>query len=73
MLLASGNEGKAIITIMITDDLVKNKNLNAANLINEISPLINGGGGGQANFATAGGSNPNGIKEALERIKQLIA
>jgi alanyl-tRNA synthetase len=72
VLLASGNEGKAIITIMITDDLVKNKNLNASNLINEISPLINGGGGGQANFATAGGSNPKGIKEVFEKVKQLI-
>ena len=72
VLLASGNEGKAIITIMITDDLVKNKNLNAANLINEINPLINGGGGGQANFATAGGSNPKGIKEVFEKVKQLI-
>ena len=58
---------------MITEDFVKNKKLNAANLINEISPLINGGGGGQANFASAGGSNPKGIKEALEKVKQLIA
>ena len=52
---------------------MKNKKLNAANLINEISPLINGGGGGQANFATAGGSNPKGIKDVLEKIKKLIA
>ena len=73
VLLASENEGKANLMIMITDDLLKDKNLNAKALINEISPLINGGGGGQANFATAGGNNPNGIKEALEKLKNLIA
>ena len=73
VLLASENEGKANLMIMITDDLLKDKNLNAKALINEISPLINGGGGGQANFASAGGRNPKGINAALEKIKKLIA
>ena len=73
VLLASDNNGKVHLMLMITDDLVKNKNLNAKALINEISPLINGGGGGQANFASAGGSNPKGIKDVLEKLKKLIA
>jgi len=73
VLLASEDKGKANLMIMITDDLLKDKNLNAKTLINEISPLINGGGGGQANFASAGGSNPKGIKDVLEKIKKLIA
>ena len=72
MILAGENKGKATVAIMITDDLVKNKGLSAKILMNEITSLIGGGGGGQANFATAGGNNPNGIKKALEKVKQLI-
>ena len=73
MLLASENNGKVHLMLMITDDLVKIKKLNAANLINEISSEINGGGGGQANFATAGGINTYGINKALEKVILLIS
>jgi alanyl-tRNA synthetase len=73
LVLAAESQGKAIISIMVTDDLVQKNKLSAKILISEISPLIQGGGGGQAHFATAGGSNPKGIQEALEKIKQIIA
>ena len=73
LVLAAELQGKAIITIMVSDDLVQSNKLSAKALINEISPLIQGGGGGQVHFATAGGSNLKGIQEALEKIKQLIA
>ena len=72
VILASDNNGKVHLMLMITDDLVKNKKLNAANLINEISSEINGGGGGQANFATAGGINSDGINKALEKVILLL-
>ena len=73
VILASDNNGKVHLMLMITDDLVKNKKLNAANLINEISSEINGGGGGQANFATAGGINTDGINKALEKVILLLS
>ncbi|MDC0204529.1 alanine--tRNA ligase [Flavobacteriales bacterium] len=63
---------KALLSVMLTDDLVK-KGLNAGTIINEIAKEIEGGGGGQAFFATAGGSNPKGIAKALIKAKNLIA
>ena len=71
MMLVSEKYSKVMITIMITDDLVE-KGLHAETLIKEISKEINGSGGGQPFFATAGGSNPLGISSAIQKIKQLI-
>jgi alanyl-tRNA synthetase len=65
-------EGKAHLSIIISDDLVKEKNLDASKLIREISKEINGGGGGQAFYATAGGKNPAGINKALEKLDTLL-
>ena len=56
---------------MLTDNLVE-KGLNAADIILEISKNIEGGGRGQPFFATAGGSNPEGIPFALEKAKEII-
>ncbi|GAB4281323.1 MAG: alanine--tRNA ligase [Marinilabiliales bacterium] len=62
---------KAHLTIMISDNLVKEKNLHAGNIIREAAKLINGGGGGQAFYATAGGKNSDKLNEAIN--KALVA
>jgi len=72
MALAAETNDKVLLTLALTDDLV-NKGLDAGNLIRELAKEINGSGGGQPFFATAGGSNPKGIQEALEKLKKLIA
>jgi len=71
MVLAATVGDKALLTVMITDDLVAN-GMNAGAMIREIAKEIEGGGGGQPFFATAGGANPSGIAAALEKAKDLI-
>jgi alanyl-tRNA synthetase len=66
-------EGKAHLSIIISEDLVKEKKLDASKLIREISKEINGGGGGQAFYATAGGKNPAGIDKALKKLDSLLS
>ena len=70
--LAAEVNGKPSISVIINDTLVKEKNLNAGNIVRELAREINGGGGGQAFYAQAGGSNPEGLKPALEKARQLI-
>ncbi|MBK8806094.1 MAG: alanine--tRNA ligase [Bacteroidales bacterium] len=70
--LAADIDEKANITILISQNLVKDKGLNACNLIKEISTEIKGGGGGQPFLATAGGKAPEGINQALIKIFDLI-
>lgn len=64
--------GKASITIIISDDLAKSKGLNAGQLVKASAKFIQGGGGGQPFFATAGGANAGGIPEALEFVETEI-
>ena len=71
LVLASKIDDKALLSVMITDDLVK-KGLSAISIIKEISKEIKGGGGGQVFFATAGGKNLNGIGKALKKAKEII-
>ena len=71
MVLAATVGEKALLTVMLTDDLVA-KGMNAGGMIREIAKEIKGGGGGQPFFATAGGANPSGIAAALEKAKGLI-
>jgi alanyl-tRNA synthetase len=61
--------GKASLHIMIDEKLVKEKNWNAGAWIKEISPLIKGGGGGQPFYASAGGTNADGLSAAIEAVK----
>jgi len=63
------NEGKATLTCYISKDLVVSKNLHAGTIVRELGKHIQGGGGGQPFFATAGGKNPAGIDAALEEVK----
>jgi len=73
LVLGAEIDGKANLVVMISDNLIKEKNLNAGNIIREISKEIDGGGGGQPFFATAGGKKPKGIEAAFARAKALIA
>jgi len=63
------NEGKATLTCYISKDLVASKDLHAGTIVRELGKHIQGGGGGQPFFATAGGKNPAGIDAALEEVK----
>lgn len=63
---------KATLTVMISKSLVESKDLNAGSIVRELGKHIQGGGGGQAHFATAGGKNPDGIAKALEEAKTLL-
>ena len=72
MVLGAEIDGKANLAVMISDNLVKDKNLNAGNIIRDIAKEIDGGGGGQAFFATAGGKKPEGLEKAITKGKALI-
>jgi alanyl-tRNA synthetase len=67
----SAIEGKATLTIMLGDDVVA-KGVDAGAVVREAAKAIQGGGGGQKFFATAGGKNPDGLNEAIEKAKSLI-
>ena len=67
----SENDGKALLTVYISKEIT-NEDLNAGNIVRELGKLIQGGGGGQPFFATAGGKKPEGITEALEKAKTYI-
>jgi alanyl-tRNA synthetase len=69
ILLASEAEGKANLTLMISKTLTESKGWNAGNLIREWAKEIKGGGGGQPFFATAGGKDPLGISNALDKAR----
>jgi len=73
LLFGSDQNGKALLSCYISKELVSEKNLNAGQIVRELGKYIQGGGGGQPFFATAGGKNPNGIKEALENVKSYIS
>jgi len=72
LVLGAEIDGKAIISVMISDELVEGEKLDAGKIIKEISPLIKGGGGGQAFYATAGGKNTEGIQSAIDKAVSLI-
>ena len=56
----------------ISKELVASKGLNAGQVVRELGKFIQGGGGGQPFFATAGGKNPAGIEEAIEAAKDYL-
>ncbi len=64
---------KAQLMLMVSKNLVEEKGWNAGNIIREVSKAINGGGGGQPFFATAGGSNIDGITAALSQLKDHLS
>ncbi|MNE46517.1 alanyl-tRNA synthetase [compost metagenome] len=71
--IGSKEEDKCAISVLVDEALVSSKGWNAGNLVKSVASLIQGGGGGQAFFATAGGKNASGLTQAIESIKQTIA
>lgn len=69
---ATEYEGKPLLTVMLSDDLVKDQGLNASQLVRDAAKHIQGGGGGQPHFATAGGKNTEGLTKALNEIIEKI-
>jgi alanyl-tRNA synthetase len=64
------SDGKPSLTIKISDNLVKEKGLNAGTIVRELAQkFLKGGGGGQPGFATAGGTEASGLKEAVEGVR----
>jgi len=72
LLLASEQDGKALLSCYISKELVAERDLDAGKVVRELGKFIQGGGGGQPFFATAGGKNPAGINEALEKAVAYI-
>ena len=72
LVLATADENKPMLTCYISKELVVSHNLNAGQVVRELGKYIQGGGGGQPFFATAGGKNVDGIKEALEKVKDYV-
>ncbi len=66
LILGADISGKAHLAVMVSEDIVESKNLKANEIIKAISGHIQGGGGGQPFFATAGGKNPGGIVPAIK-------
>lgn len=63
---------KAQIVAIVTDDLVKTKKIMAGNIVNEVAKIVNGGGGGKPNFATAGGKDVSKLDDALRTTKSIV-
>ena len=72
-LFAANNNGKALLSCYISKNLVSENDLNAGQIVRELGKHIQGGGGGQPFFATAGGKNPAGISDALKAAKAYIS
>ena len=70
VVIGSVDAGKPMLTVMLSEDLVKN-GLKAGNLVKEAAKLIQGGGGGAPHFATAGGKNPEGLLSAVDKVVEL--
>jgi alanyl-tRNA synthetase len=72
LVLATAEEGKPTLSCYISKELVADKNLNAGTVVRELGKFIQGGGGGQPFFATAGGKNADGIAAALAKAIDFV-
>ncbi len=73
ILLGSTSDDKVQLMLYISEDLVQSRKLHAGNIIKDLATSIRGGGGGQPFFASAGGTFPQGLDEALSRAKTYLA
>ena len=69
--IGSKHDNKPLLTVMATDDFVSDRGFNAGKVIREAAKLIQGGGGGQPHFATAGGKNVDGLSAAVDKVVEL--
>ncbi|HLT41676.1 MAG TPA: DHHA1 domain-containing protein, partial [Sphingobacteriaceae bacterium] len=72
LVLGATVNGKPTLSVMVSESLIADKQLNAVNIIRELAKDIQGGGGGQPFYATAGGKNVEGLAQALEKARQFI-
>ena len=71
VVIGSTAGNKPLLTVMFSDDMVKDHSLNAGTIIREAAKLIQGGGGGQPHYAQAGGKNLDGISAAVDKVIEL--
>ena len=69
--LGSVDNDKPLLSVMFSDDLVKENGLNAGKIIREAAKLIKGGGGGQPHYAQAGGKDADGLSAAVDKVVEL--
>lgn len=69
--IGSTANDKPLLSVMLSDDMVKDGGLNAGTIIREAAKLIQGGGGGQPHYASAGGKNLDGISAAVDKVIEL--
>lgn len=73
IVLAANVAGKAQVAVLLSENLVKDKGLNAQKIIKEqVAPLIKGGGGGQPTQATAGGQDVSQLQQVIEQVKSIL-
>ncbi|MBQ2142130.1 MAG: alanine--tRNA ligase, partial [Alistipes sp.] len=71
MVIGNLNDGKPTLNIMLSDDMVA-MGVDAGATVREAAKLMNGGGGGQKHYATAGGKNPDGLQAAVDKAVEMI-
>ncbi len=71
--IGSVHQDKPMLSVMMSDDMVKDHGLNAGQMVREAAKLMQGGGGGQPHFAQAGGKNKDGLTAAVEKVVELAA
>ena len=69
---ATISNGKPLISVILSENIVKDKKLHAGNLVKELAKAIKGGGGGQPFYATAGGTDVSGIETVLKQAEELF-
>jgi alanyl-tRNA synthetase len=71
--LISVIDNKPMINVAVSESLVSSKKFHAGNMVKDLAPFIKGGGGGQAGYANAGGSDPSGVDAALNKALELLS
>lgn len=72
LVLAAEVDGKPQVAVMLGEKLAASNQFHAGNMVKELAKEIDGGGGGQPFFATAGGKNIDGLQKVIEKVKELI-